>query len=68
MVQLALETLLSNDKKARDVRDAQEIFHMAETIGLEVSLGRFGIDLRLMEALVGHRKVTNRRERRAVRT
>ena len=44
MVQLVFETLPSNHKNARDVRDAQEAFHMAEAIGLEVNVGQFGTD------------------------
>ena len=59
LVQLVLETLLSNDKYIRNVRDAQEVFHVVEAVGLGVRVGQFGVDLWLAEALAGHLEVAN---------
>ena len=60
LVQLVLETLLSDFKNVRNVGHRQEVLHVMQTIRLRICVCQLGVNLRLAERLAGHLEVTNK--------
>ena len=54
LVEVVLETLLSNLQDIRDVGHTKEVLHVMETISLRVRVRQLGVDLGFTESLASH--------------
>ena len=60
LIELVLETLLSNLEDIGDVGHAEEVFHIVQTIRLGICISQLGVDLRLADMLPCHLQVPNK--------
>lgn len=54
LVQLILETLLSDLKNVCDIGHTQEVLHVMQTVRLSIGIGQFRVNLGLAKGLASH--------------
>lgn len=59
LVQLVLETFLADFQYVCDVREAQEVLHVMESVGFGIGVRQLCVDLGLAEGFAGHLQESN---------
>lgn len=54
LIQLILETFLSNFQDVSHIGHAKEVLHVVKSVSLGISIGQFGVDLGFTERLASH--------------
>lgn len=60
LVELVLETLLSDLEDVGDVHHTKEVLHVEQTVGLRLCASKFNVNPRLAKRLAGHLEVPDK--------